>query len=55
MRKVTVHLVQKYFQHDCSTDSISCSKQEKKEYDENKIKMKQRQDRDEPLLLLVKQ
>ena len=25
IRKVSVHLVQKYFPHDCSTDSISCS------------------------------
>ena len=29
IRKVSVHLVQKYFPHDCSTDSISCSEQKK--------------------------
>ena len=39
IRKVSVDLVQKYFLHDCSTDSISCSK--KKESDE---KNRQRRD-----------
>ena len=29
IRKVSVHLVQKYFLHDCSTDSTSCSKRKK--------------------------
>ena len=29
IRKVIVHLVQKYFWHDCSTDSLTCSGQKK--------------------------
>ena len=33
IRKVSVNLVQKYFLHDCSTDSISCSERVKKESD----------------------
>ena len=51
IRKVSVHLVQTYFPYDCSTDSISYSKQ-KKEYDEKNIKTKQRLDRDKTVLLL---
>ena len=27
IHKVSVHVVQKYFPHDCSTDNISCNKQ----------------------------
>ena len=30
IRKVSLHLVKKYFSHDCSTDSLSCSEQIKK-------------------------
>ena len=30
IQKVSLHLVQKYFSHDCSTDSLSCSEQIKK-------------------------
>ena len=30
IRKVNVHLVQKYFSQDCITDRISCSKREKR-------------------------
>ena len=30
IRKVIVHLVQKYFSHDFSTDSLSCSERRKK-------------------------
>ena len=45
--KVSVHLVQKYFPHDCSTDSISCSKQKKgilrKQY-QNETATRKRQD-----------
>ena len=29
IRKVSVYLVQKYFLHDCSTDSLSCSERRK--------------------------
>ena len=29
IRKVSVHLVQKYFPHDCSTNSLSCSEGKK--------------------------
>ena len=53
IRKVSVHLVQTYFLHDCSTDSISCSERGKKEYDENNIKTRQRLNRDETVLLLA--
>ena len=52
IRKVIVLLVQKYFPHDFGTDIISCSKQ-KKESDENKINTRQRQYRDETVLLLA--
>ena len=47
IRKVSVHLVQKYFPHDCNTDSISCSEQGGKESDEkyqNKTATRQRRD-----------
>ena len=44
IHKVSVHLVQKYFPHDCSTDSIYCSEQ-KKESDKNNIKTRQQRDR----------
>ena len=30
IHKVSVHLVQKYFPHDCSTDRLSCSEQRKR-------------------------
>ena len=52
IRKVSVHWVQKYFLHDCSTNSIFCSEQGEKESDEKNIKTRQRRDRDEPVLLL---
>ena len=29
IRKVSVHLVQKYFPHGCSNDSLSCSERKK--------------------------
>ena len=51
--KVSVHLVQKYFPHDCSIDSISCSKRWKRESDENSIKTRQQLDRDQTVLLLA--
>ena len=47
IRKVSVHLVQEYFPHDFSTDSLSCSKQGRKESDENNIKRRQQRDIDE--------
>ena len=50
--KISVHLVQKYFPHDCSTDIIYCSEQSKKEYNENNTKMRQQQYRDKKVLLL---
>ena len=53
IRKVIVHLVQKYFPHYCIPDSISCSKLKIKEYDENNIKTRQQLYRDETLLLLA--
>ena len=43
IRKVSVHLVQNYFPHDFSTDSISCSEQKIKEYDKNNFKTRQAQ------------
>ena len=53
IHKFSVHLVQKYFPHDYSTDSNSCSKQNKKKSDENNIKTIQRLDIDETVLLLT--
>ena len=47
IRKVRVHLVQKYFPHDCSTYSISCIEHGKKECDEKNTKTRQQLDRDE--------
>ena len=47
IRKVSVHSVQKYFPHDCSTDSLSCSEQGKSDLtkkNQNKIATRQRQD-----------
>ena len=38
IRKVSVQLVPKYFSRDCSTDSISCSKQKKTEEDNIKTR-----------------
>ena len=49
---ISVHLVQKYFPHDYSTDSTSCSELGKKESYEKNIKTRQRLDRDEKVLLL---
>ena len=47
IRKVSVHLVQKYFPHNCITDSISCSEWKKgiwwKKY-QNKTATRQRRD-----------
>ena len=51
--KVSVHLVQKYLRHDCSTDSISCSKQGGKGSDEKNIKTRQLLDKDNTVLLLA--
>ena len=53
--KVSVHFVQKYFPHDCRTDSLSCSKQGGKESDENNTKTRQQQDREDTVLLLATQ
>ena len=53
IRKVSVHFVQKCFLRDFSTGSIYYSEQTKKESDENNIKTRQRQDRDETVLLLA--
>ena len=38
IRKISVHLVQKYFPHDCIFDSIFCIERGKKECDENNTK-----------------
>ena len=52
IHKVNLHLVQKYFPHNCSTDIISFSEQKILESDENNIKMRQRLDRENTMLLL---
>ena len=47
IRKVSIHLVQKYFPHDCSTDSLFCRRKKKwiwwKKY-QNETSTRQRQD-----------
>ena len=55
IRKVSVHLVQKYFSYYFSTDSISCSERGKKEYDEKNTNTRHLQDRDKTVLLLATQ
>ena len=53
IRKAIVHLVQKCFLRYFSTGGLSFSERVKKLSDENNIKKRQRQDRDETVLLLA--
>ena len=48
-----MHLVQKYFLYDCSTNSISCSEPQKSNLMKNTIKTRQQLDRDETALMLA--